>query len=264
LREYPQWPAANTVRGKLGGSWNAALAAAGLPAVALGRFGDADVIAELRADAQRLGRSPVIGDWQRRPAGVPGFGAVVSHFGSWNAAVRGAGLTPVHDRHAWTREQVLTALRADAERLGRIPTGRQWEQRPGTARPGYNAVRKHFGSWNAAIEAAGLVRDDPKWTRETVLQALRELEQELGRQPTSGDVRCPADVYPSAMVIQAHARKLGGSVPRTRLENARATRQRPTAPRRAPRRRRGTRRDQSRRLPGDRSCPRLAERESDR
>ncbi len=166
---------------------NAALKVAGLPPVAQGPFSDEDVVEELRADARRLGRSPTRDEWRERTPGAPGDGAVVSHFGSWNAALRAAGLKPTHDRRRWTREQVLTALRADAERQGRTPTSKQWERRPAT-RPGYNAVRKHFGSWNAAIEAAGLVPEDPKWTRDTVLHALRELERELGRQPTSGDL----------------------------------------------------------------------------
>ncbi len=47
-REYPQWPGANTVRSKLGGSWNAALSVADLPPVALARFSDEDVVEELR------------------------------------------------------------------------------------------------------------------------------------------------------------------------------------------------------------------------
>jgi hypothetical protein len=54
-----------------------------------------------------------------------------------------------------------------------------------TAHP--QTVIEHFGSWNAAKRAAGLV---PRRfaTREELLGLLRELGEELGRPPTARDI----------------------------------------------------------------------------
>src|SRR5881227_509337 len=51
----------------------------------------------------------------------------------------------------------------------------------------FQAVIEHFGSWNAAKRAAGLV---PRRfaTREELLGLLRELGEELGRPPTARDI----------------------------------------------------------------------------
>ena len=188
------------------GSWNAALVAAGLPAQPYG-YSDEEVIEALRADALRLGRTPTLDDWRGRGPAVPGIGAVITHFGSWNVGLRAAGLTVTREYGVWTRERLLAALRRDAARRGRTPVREDWSKAT-RSRPNAATVAKFFGSWNAGLRAAGLepnVERD-KWTEVTVLKALRELERELGRQPTSSDVTRPPGGYPNNAVIK---RKLG-------------------------------------------------------
>ena len=57
-------------------------------------------------------------------------------------------------------------------------------------------VIEHFGSWNAAKRAAGLV---PRRfaTREELLGLLRELGEELGRTPTARDLDARRGAMPS-------------------------------------------------------------------
>src|SRR5947209_4282206 len=89
-------------------------------------------------------------------------------------------------RKRYTDEQILAELRAGAERLGRSPTMREFAADPGTeVHP--QTVIEHFGSWNRAKRAAGLV---PRRfaTREELLELLRRLGEELGRVPTAKDV----------------------------------------------------------------------------
>jgi hypothetical protein len=204
-REYPRWPSTGVVNG-LFGSWNAAMAAAGLPVTPFG-YTDEQVIDALRADARRLGRTPTIKDWSVRDVSVPGSGAVIRHFGSWNAGLRAAELPLTHEVGVWTRERVLVALRRDAARRGRSPVRGDWSK-AARSRPSASTVAALFGSWNAALRAAGL---DPnverdKWTKPTVLEALRRLERKLGRQPTSSDLQRPPVGYPNTAVIK---RKFG-------------------------------------------------------
>src|SRR6188472_4404426 len=89
-------------------------------------------------------------------------------------------------RRRYTDEQILGQLRASAERLRRSPTMREFASDPETeVHP--QTVIEHFGSWNAAKRAAGLV---PRRfaTREELLGLLRGLGEELGRPPSARDI----------------------------------------------------------------------------
>ena len=89
-------------------------------------------------------------------------------------------------RKRYSDEQIVEELRASAARLGRSPTMREFaSDRETTVHP--QTVIEHFGSWNAAKRAAGLV---PRRfaTREELLGLLRELGEELGRPPTARDI----------------------------------------------------------------------------
>jgi hypothetical protein len=89
-------------------------------------------------------------------------------------------------RKRYSDEQIVAEITECAERLGRSPTMREFAADPGTTvHP--QTVIEHFGSWNAAKRAAGLV---PRRfaTREELLGLLRELGDELGRPPTARDI----------------------------------------------------------------------------
>src|SRR2546423_1706182 len=59
-------------------------------------------------------------------------------------------------RRRYTDEQILEALRASAERLGRAPTMEEFAADPGAAMHPPTVI-EHFGTWNAAQRAAGPV-----------------------------------------------------------------------------------------------------------
>jgi Homing endonuclease associated repeat len=89
-------------------------------------------------------------------------------------------------RKRYTDAQIVAELQTCAERLGKSPTMREFASDPvTTVHP--QTVIEHFGSWNAAKRAAGLV---PRRfaTREELLGLLRELGGELGRPPTARDI----------------------------------------------------------------------------
>ena len=98
-------------------------------------------------------------------------------------------------RKRYTDEQILAALTASAQRLGRTPTMREFAADPETeVHP--QTVIEHFGSWNNATRAAGLV---PRRfaTRAELLGLLRELGEELGRVPTAKDLDAHRSTMPS-------------------------------------------------------------------
>jgi hypothetical protein len=89
-------------------------------------------------------------------------------------------------RKRYSDEQILAEITACAKRLGRSPTMREFAADEGTTvHP--QTVIEHFGSWNAAKRAAGLV---PRRfaTREELLGLLRDLGDELGRPPSARDI----------------------------------------------------------------------------
>jgi hypothetical protein len=89
-------------------------------------------------------------------------------------------------RKRYSDEQILAELRSHASRLGRSPTMKEFAADPEThVHP--QTVIEHFGTWNAAKRAAGLV---PRRfaTREELLEVLRSLGEELGRMPTARDL----------------------------------------------------------------------------
>jgi hypothetical protein len=89
-------------------------------------------------------------------------------------------------RRRYTDEQILEALRASARRLGRSPTMKEFAADPGAGMHPQTVI-EHFGTWNAAKRAAGLM---PRRfaTREELADQLRRLGAELGRVPTARDL----------------------------------------------------------------------------
>ena len=99
-------------------------------------------------------------------------------------------------RRRYTDAEILDELRASAARLGTSPTMREFAADPeASVHP--QTVIEHFGTWNAAKRAAGLM---PRRfaTREELVTQLRRLGEELGRTPTAQDIRSRRGTMPSA------------------------------------------------------------------
>jgi hypothetical protein len=98
-------------------------------------------------------------------------------------------------RRRYTDEQILEALRASAARLGRSPTMKEFGADPGAGMHPQTVI-EHFGTWNAAKRAAGLM---PRRfaTRDELVLELRRLGEELGRIPTARDLDDRRGTMPS-------------------------------------------------------------------
>jgi hypothetical protein len=130
-------------------------------------------------------------------------------------------------RRRYSDEQILEQLAECAERLGRSPTMREFEEdTETTVHP--QTVIQHFGSWNKAKRKAGLV---PRRfaTRKDLVRLLRELGEELGRTPTARDLDAHRASMPSKSLywhtfgsLTAALREAGFDVPvgEERLERA--------------------------------------------
>lgn len=109
----------------------------------------AELLDELCAYVAQHDEPPQSDHWPRRDA-------VIRHFGSWNNALKTAGL-PVRQpgenrgKTLWTRERLCLFLRRWSERhAGETPSAID----PGM--PGSRTYMRLFGSWNNMVSAAGL------------------------------------------------------------------------------------------------------------
>src|SRR6476659_8029231 len=126
------------------------------------RYSDEQILDELRACAERLGRSPTMREFAADPDTTVHPQTVIEHFGTWNNAKRRAGLVP---RRFAPREELLKLLRdlgeelpkllrVLAEELGRTPTAKDLEARKASM-PSKSLYWHTFGSLNNALREAG-------------------------------------------------------------------------------------------------------------
>ena len=147
------------------------------------RYTDDEILAELRASAARLGRSPTMREFAADTEASVHPQTVIEHFGTWNAAKRAAGLQP---RRFISREELLVQLRDLGAELGRTPTVRDIEER--RHRMASKSLVWHtFGSLAAALKEAGF---DVPVGEERLERAIADgavLARDLGHLPTMAE-----------------------------------------------------------------------------
>ena len=124
------------------GSWNNALRSAGLKTNSRRKYNDKELILILQQKAKELGRTPRIYDMKK-----PSYGTYCNRFGSWVDALKAAGLYP---SRRYSNEELILLLQQKAKELGR--TLHVYDMK----KPSYRTYCRIFGTWNKALEAAGL------------------------------------------------------------------------------------------------------------
>jgi Homing endonuclease associated repeat len=147
------------------------------------RYTDEQILEELRASAERLGRSPTMREFAADSETTVHPQTVIDHFGSWNAAKRQAGLVP---RRFATREELLGLLRELGDELGRPPTARDLDARRGSM-PSKSLFWHTFGSLTAALREAGFDVPVGEERLERAIEQGVELARKLGRLPKFAD-----------------------------------------------------------------------------
>jgi hypothetical protein len=147
------------------------------------RYSDDQILEELRASAERLGRSPTMREFAADAKTTVHPQTVIEHFGSWNAAKRSAGLVP---RRFATREELLGLLRGLGEELGRPPTARDIDEHKGRM-PSKSLYWHTFGSLSNALRDAGFDVPVGEERLERAVEQGAELARALGRLPKFAD-----------------------------------------------------------------------------
>jgi Homing endonuclease associated repeat len=147
------------------------------------RYSDEQILEQLRASAERLGRSPTMREFAADAEAEVHPQTVIEHFGTWNAAKRAAGLTP---RRFISREELLGQLRELGLELGRAPTAHDLDAN--RKRVASKSLIWHtFGSLSAALREAGFDVPVGDEKLERAVEHGAELARELGRLPKMAD-----------------------------------------------------------------------------
>ncbi|HLY93769.1 MAG TPA: hypothetical protein VKP14_02890 [Gaiellaceae bacterium] len=147
------------------------------------RYTDEQILAELRACAERLGRSPTMREFAADPQTTVHPQTVIEHFGAWNVAKRASGLVP---RRFATREELLGLLRELGEELGRPPTARDIDEHKGQL-PSKSLYWHTFGSLTNALREAGFDVPVGEERLERAVEQGTALARSLGRLPKFAD-----------------------------------------------------------------------------
>lgn len=192
------------------GSWDAMLRAAGfdprqhrLHRPPLAREDVIQLIRQRHADGESVNSSAM------RSGCVVNTG--IRLFGSWDNALRAAGLEPQAVRKAnpyYKAEEIVEAIRARAAKGEPLNASATREAEPRL----YRSARAVFGSWTEALDEAGLDgsrigRKKTKWTRLTIVERLlwrREKELPINMATIIREISFPAikrefGSYPDAL-----------------------------------------------------------------
>jgi len=146
-------------------------------------------------------------------------------FGSWNNAVKHAGFRPFV-KQKYTKEGLLENIRTLNRELGRTPTSKDltypsispyrkvfgsWNnvlKHVGFSKdlttPNMNSYRRVFGSWNNALMELGLpVTIAKKYTKEKLIQILRQIYAETGKTPSKRGINALKG-YPNTNTFDAY------------------------------------------------------------
>jgi|APHM01.1.fsa_nt_gi hypothetical protein len=141
------------------------------------------LINELRRLADELGRAPGRREMDKRGKYSERF--YREKFGSWNEAIRKAGLE-VNGKYNIAKSDLLNELRDFADELGQTPIKMQMKE-SGAYDP--TTYMQKFGSWNEALRETGLeINKDKNISDSDLLGELTRLADELGQTPKAGDM----------------------------------------------------------------------------
>lgn len=180
-----------------------------------------ELITRLQDLANELGRTPKENDIDKRDD-YPSSRTYSNHFGSWTAALDEAGLPqPTHERQKrYDDDELVQLLQEAAEELGHAPTQREIIDKDEHPYP--QTYMSHFGSWNNALEEAGLEPNAVgSYEKEELLDRLKDLADEIGHTPSKKEI-ADSDEHPSPRAYRynfgtwTNAVEAAGLEPRTR------------------------------------------------
>lgn len=167
------------------GCWSNLLEAAGFKANRgrniKGKYNKEKIIEVIQKKAKELNRVPKCKEITTVSKYI-----IESHFGCWSNALEAAGfkLNRKYNPNSkyLTDKQILDNIQSVAKKLGKTPRAEDV--------PYSNIAINRFGSWSNALIEAGLnIETKGKYTKEELIQILRDEYERLGHVPRSYEIR---------------------------------------------------------------------------
>lgn len=193
----------STIMRRFGG-WRAALAKAGLHSAA-----DGDARVELDTDRRRFSNEALIEDIiavsrqlrtetltvaQYKAHGRFNPSVIIRRFRWWQRALVKARLQQGHNNAGVDVEAAVNDLKAVAVKLGQSTVSNSAYALHGRFSDG--PLIRIFGSWNAALSAAGLeLSKRARISTDELFENLEMIWRELGRQPKYGEIEKPLSAF---------------------------------------------------------------------
>lgn len=140
-----------------------------------------ELLSELYRLTAELGHTPTTDDMTEH--GQHSAQTYRKRFDSWTDALDQAGLEQKERADRVSDEEYLDTLREFADELDRTP---RWQDMEASDYPDPTVYRKHFGSWNNALEQAGLEPNTSgvKIPNRVLLADLQRVAAGIGHSPT--------------------------------------------------------------------------------
>jgi len=137
------------------------------------KYSDEELLQMLRDEFKRLGRAPSSKKMKH-------IRIYTARFGTWNNALELAGLPTLRRNKNMSDEELLDLIRDKYKETGKIPKSRMI--------PENGIIRRRFGSWNNALEKAGLKPEYREYSKEELLEFIKSKFKELGRVPQRDEI----------------------------------------------------------------------------
>ena len=141
-------------------------------------FSKDKLIGDLQTFSKKLGETPT--STQMDDFGPHGASTYERHFGSWNNAIQAADLETNVDMKI-PREVLIVDLQKLASELDKTPSVSDMHNYGPRC---YATYINNFGTWNDALQAAGLeINNEYSESKEQLIEDLQEFAKELDRTP---------------------------------------------------------------------------------
>ena len=155
---------------------------------------DEEMLADIVRVANGLRRDTLSAEQYRKNGGKYHPTTIIKRFGGWVYALQKCGLESGQKNHNVTLNDLIEDIQVVAEKLNKKTFSCNEYTQAG--KYSKDLFYRRFGSWNDALNAAGLIPYDHPLgnskNRITEYQCLEEIERiwiELGRQPTTTDIK---------------------------------------------------------------------------
>jgi 5-methylcytosine-specific restriction endonuclease McrA len=154
---------------------------------------DSTLLNDMVEVSKRLGKESVT-QHEYNASGLYSSGTISRRFGSWNAALEKAGLYATGNWFNVSNDSYIEDIKRVAHLLGKQAI--TMAQYNNSGKYSSSTICARFGSWFAALEAAGLEKTrNLGITDEEYFRNLEKVWRTLGRQPVGSDMRKPLSKY---------------------------------------------------------------------